>query len=147
DTNNEITRTPRRLPAMKVHVVNVMRAAPGETGRSLDRFARFSRGIEERGFAGLWVTDSFGRGRPTLDPIVLMSVIAAVTQKIEIGTCVLQVPVRHPAELAHRIQALPKTGRAGSRHQVLPRCGRETGGAVERDRRSERQRRGHAARR
>jgi len=91
---------------MRVHVVNVMRAAPGETGGTLDRFARFARGVEERGFAGLWVTDSFGRGRPTLDPIVLMSVIAAVTQKIEIGTCVLQVPVRHPVELAHRIQSL-----------------------------------------
>ena len=91
---------------MRVHVVNVMRPVPGETGRTLDRFARFARGVEERGFAGLWVTDSFGRGRPTLDPVVLMSVIAAVTQKIEIGTCVLQVPVRHPAELAHRIQAL-----------------------------------------
>jgi alkanesulfonate monooxygenase SsuD/methylene tetrahydromethanopterin reductase-like flavin-dependent oxidoreductase (luciferase family) len=91
---------------MRVHVVNVMRPAPGETGRTLDRFAGFARGVEERGFAGLWVTDSFGRGRPTLDPIVLMSVIAAVTHKIEIGTCVLQVPMRHPVELAHRIQAL-----------------------------------------
>src|ERR1700686_2813368 len=91
---------------MRVHVVNVMRAAPGETGRTLDRFAGFAHRVEEKGFAGLWVTDSFGRGRPTLDPIVLMSVIAAVTQKIEIGTCVLQVPVRHPVELAHRIQSL-----------------------------------------
>jgi alkanesulfonate monooxygenase SsuD/methylene tetrahydromethanopterin reductase-like flavin-dependent oxidoreductase (luciferase family) len=91
---------------MRVHVVNVMRPVAGESGRTLDRFARFARGVEERGFAGLWVTDSFGRGRPTLDPIVLMSVIAAVTQKIEIGTCVLQVPVRHPVELAHRIQSL-----------------------------------------
>src|ERR1051326_1774059 len=91
---------------MRVHVVNVMRAQQGETGRTLDRFARFARGVEERGFNGLWLTDSFGRGRPTLDPIVLMSVVAAVTRKIEIGTCVLQVPVRHPVELAHRIQSL-----------------------------------------
>jgi alkanesulfonate monooxygenase SsuD/methylene tetrahydromethanopterin reductase-like flavin-dependent oxidoreductase (luciferase family) len=35
-----------------------------------------------------------------------MSVIAAVTQRVEIGTCVLQVPVRHPVELAHRIESL-----------------------------------------
>jgi alkanesulfonate monooxygenase SsuD/methylene tetrahydromethanopterin reductase-like flavin-dependent oxidoreductase (luciferase family) len=52
------------------------------------------------------MTDSFGRGRATLDPVVLMSVAAAVTGKVEIGTCVLQVPVRHPVELAHRIQSL-----------------------------------------
>ena len=106
---------------MRVHVVNVMRAQQGETGRTLDRFARFARGVEERGFAGLWVTDSFGRGRPTLDPIVLMSVIAAVTQKIEIGTCVLQVPVRHPVELAHRIQSLHAL--TGSRLQLGLGCG------------------------
>jgi len=94
---------------MRIHVVNVMRAHPGqpaETGRTLDRFAGFAREVERKGFAGLWMTDSFGRGRATLDPIVLMSVTAAVTDRIEIGTCVLQVPVRHPVELAHRIQSL-----------------------------------------
>jgi alkanesulfonate monooxygenase SsuD/methylene tetrahydromethanopterin reductase-like flavin-dependent oxidoreductase (luciferase family) len=35
-----------------------------------------------------------------------MSAVAAVTNRIEIGTCVLQVPVRHPVELAHRIASL-----------------------------------------
>jgi alkanesulfonate monooxygenase SsuD/methylene tetrahydromethanopterin reductase-like flavin-dependent oxidoreductase (luciferase family) len=54
----------------------------------------------------LWVTDSFGRGRPTLDPVVLMSILASVTRRVEIGTCVLQVPVRHPVELAHRLAGL-----------------------------------------
>ena len=106
---------------MRVHVVNVMRPVPGESGRTLDRFAGFARGVEERGLAGLWVPDSFGRGRPTLDPIVLMSVIAAVTQKIEIGTCVLQVPVRHPVELAHRIGSLH--GLSGSRLMLGLGCG------------------------
>jgi alkanesulfonate monooxygenase SsuD/methylene tetrahydromethanopterin reductase-like flavin-dependent oxidoreductase (luciferase family) len=91
---------------MRVHVVNVMRGTPEIAGETLERFAEFARQVEARGFHGLWVTDSFGRGRPTLDPIVLMSVIAAVSRRVEIGTCVLQVPVRHPAELAHRIQSL-----------------------------------------
>ena len=91
---------------MRVHVVNVLRPAPEMTGRTLERIAGLARQVEARGFTGLWVTDSFGRGRPTLDPIVLMSVIASVTQRVEIGTCVLQVPVRHPVELAHRIQSL-----------------------------------------
>jgi alkanesulfonate monooxygenase SsuD/methylene tetrahydromethanopterin reductase-like flavin-dependent oxidoreductase (luciferase family) len=91
---------------MRVHVVNVLRPEPGAAGRTLDRFGNFARQVEAKGFTGLWVTDSFGRGRPTLDPIVLMSVIAAVTRRVEIGTCVLQVPVRHPVELAHRIAGL-----------------------------------------
>lgn len=91
---------------MRVHVVNVLRPDGAEGRPILDRFSSFARQVEARGFSGLWVTDSFGRGRPTLDPIVLMSVIAAVTSRIEIGTCVLQVPVRHPVELAHRINGL-----------------------------------------
>ena len=52
---------------MRVHVVNVMRGTPEIAGHTLDRFASFARGVEERGFHGLWMTDSFGRGRPTLD--------------------------------------------------------------------------------
>lgn len=91
---------------MRVHVVNVLRGDPEIAGKTLDRFAAFARAVEAKGFHGLWLTDSFGRGRPTLDPIVLMSVAAAVTDRVEIGTCVLQVPVRHPIELAHRIESL-----------------------------------------
>src|SRR6185437_5952484 len=91
---------------MRVHVVNVMRGTPDIAGHTLDRFAKFAADVETRGFHGLWMTDSFGRGRPTMDPVVLMSVAAAATKKVEIGTCVLQVPVRHPVELAHRIESL-----------------------------------------
>ncbi len=91
---------------MRVHVVNVLRPTPETKGRTLERISDLARQVEARGFTGLWVTNSFGRGRPTLDPIVLMSIIAAVTWRIEIGTCVLQVPVRHPVELAHRIAGL-----------------------------------------
>jgi alkanesulfonate monooxygenase SsuD/methylene tetrahydromethanopterin reductase-like flavin-dependent oxidoreductase (luciferase family) len=97
---------------MRVHVVNFLRPDPVYDGRTLDYLTDLARQVEARGFAGLWLTDSFGRGRPTLDPIVGMSVVAAVTSRIEIGTCVLQVPVRHPVELAHRIGSLhAMTGR------------------------------------
>src|SRR4051794_6312108 len=106
---------------MKVHVVNVTRPDPGIAGHTRDRIADLARQVESRGFAGLWVTDSFGRGRATLDPVVLMSVIAAVTNRIEIGTCVLQVPVRHPVELAHRIQSLHAM--TGDRLQLGLGCG------------------------
>src|ERR1043165_996151 len=95
-----------RARAMRVHVVNVLRGTSEVKGQTLDRIAGLARTVEEKGFHGLWVTDSFGRGRPPLDPVVAMTVIATVTKRIEIGTCVLQVPVRHPVELAHRIQSL-----------------------------------------
>jgi alkanesulfonate monooxygenase SsuD/methylene tetrahydromethanopterin reductase-like flavin-dependent oxidoreductase (luciferase family) len=62
--------------------------------------------IEKLGFAGIWVTDSMGRGRPTLDPTVVLSALHSGTRRIELGTGVLQVPLRGPGELAHRIQSL-----------------------------------------
>jgi alkanesulfonate monooxygenase SsuD/methylene tetrahydromethanopterin reductase-like flavin-dependent oxidoreductase (luciferase family) len=101
---------------MRVHVVNFLGPNPDYTGRTLEYLTALARQVEARGFAGLWLTDSFGRGRATLDPIVGMSVVAAVTSRIEIGTCVLQVPVRHPVELAHRIQSVHAL--TGSRLQL-----------------------------
>ena len=50
--------------------------------------------------------DSLGRGHPTTDPLLLLAVLCGATKAIELGTCVLQVPLRHPVELAHRAQTL-----------------------------------------
>ncbi len=58
---------------------------------------------EETGFDGLWFFDSLGRGNFRPDPVSSMAAAAAVTERIELGTCILQVPLRHPVELAHRI--------------------------------------------
>jgi alkanesulfonate monooxygenase SsuD/methylene tetrahydromethanopterin reductase-like flavin-dependent oxidoreductase (luciferase family) len=74
--------------------------------RVLDRVADYARRIEARGFPGIWVGDSLGRGRPTLDPLMELSVLAAVTERVELGISVLQIPLRHPIELAHRVQSL-----------------------------------------
>jgi alkanesulfonate monooxygenase SsuD/methylene tetrahydromethanopterin reductase-like flavin-dependent oxidoreductase (luciferase family) len=74
--------------------------------RLLDRVAGYARRIEAAGFPGIWVGDSLGRGRPTLDPLVELAVLSAVTSKVELGIGVLQLPLRHPIELAHRVQSV-----------------------------------------
>lgn len=61
------------------------------------------RTIERIGFDSLWFFNAIGRGYYIPDPLILMSVAAAVTDRIEVGTCILQVPLRHPVELAHSI--------------------------------------------
>jgi alkanesulfonate monooxygenase SsuD/methylene tetrahydromethanopterin reductase-like flavin-dependent oxidoreductase (luciferase family) len=61
---------------------------------------------ERLDFAGLWVTDAFARGRATLDPLILLGLLAGHTDRIELGTCVVQIPLRHPVEHAHRVQTL-----------------------------------------
>jgi alkanesulfonate monooxygenase SsuD/methylene tetrahydromethanopterin reductase-like flavin-dependent oxidoreductase (luciferase family) len=72
----------------------------------LSRMADYARRIETSGFPSIWVGDSLGRGRPTLDPLIELSVFAAVTTRAELGISVLQLPLRHPIELAHRVQSV-----------------------------------------
>ncbi len=91
---------------MKVSAMIRFAPAAGPHDRLLDRAADYARRIEARGFPGIWVGDSLGRGRPTLDPLIELSVLAAVTQKVELGISVLQIPLRHPIELAHRVQSV-----------------------------------------
>src|SRR5580692_5026921 len=74
--------------------------------RLLARMADYARRIEAAGFPGIWVGDSLGRGRPTLDPLIELTVFAAVTERVELGISVLQLPLRHPIELAHRVQSV-----------------------------------------
>ncbi len=69
-------------------------------GSSLADSARL---IERVGFDSLWCFDAIGRGTLLPDPLIALSVAATVTQRIEVGTCILQVPLRRPVELAHRI--------------------------------------------
>ena len=68
--------------------------------------ATYAQGMataERVGFESLWFFDTIGRGRFRPDPISSISAAAAMTKKVELVTCILQVPLRHPVELAHRV--------------------------------------------
>lgn len=71
-----------------------------------EQICALARRVERLGFQGLWLTDAFARGKATLDPLILLGAIASQTTRIELGTCVVQVPLRHPVEHAHRVQTL-----------------------------------------
>jgi alkanesulfonate monooxygenase SsuD/methylene tetrahydromethanopterin reductase-like flavin-dependent oxidoreductase (luciferase family) len=62
-----------------------------------------ARAVERAGFDSLWCFDSIGRGSMIPDPLVALSVAASVTERLTLGTGILQVPLRRPVELAHRI--------------------------------------------
>jgi alkanesulfonate monooxygenase SsuD/methylene tetrahydromethanopterin reductase-like flavin-dependent oxidoreductase (luciferase family) len=62
-----------------------------------------ARRLERLGFDSAWAFDAIGRGYVLPDPLITTSVAAAVTDRIEVGTGVLQVPLRRPVELAHRV--------------------------------------------
>ena len=90
-----------------------------------------ARRLEEVGFASLWLSDHIvqpetftshypfaadGKATwPTDDPwydaIVSMAMIAAVTERVEIGVAVLVLPLRHPVELAKQIATIDALSR------------------------------------
>ena len=92
---------------MQIAIVAIP-SAPHGGGPSamLGRVVDFGRRVERLGFAGCWIVDAFARGQAMLDPLMFLSTLAGATERIELGTCVMQVPLRHPVELAHRAQTL-----------------------------------------
>src|SRR5262249_38546820 len=70
----------------------MIRLSPGAEPhtRLLNRMADYARRIEASGFPGIWVGDSLGRGRPTLDPLTALAALAAVTEPADLGICALR---------------------------------------------------------
>ncbi|MEM9565652.1 MAG: LLM class flavin-dependent oxidoreductase [Actinomycetota bacterium] len=77
----------------------------GQPGRGT--LADSARRLEGLGFRSLWVFDAVGRGFMLPDPLQALTAAAAVTSpETELGTGVLQLPIRNPAEVAHRAMTL-----------------------------------------
>ena len=76
---------------------------PGAGPITATTLADAARAIEAAGFTSAWAFDSIGRGWLHADPLTALAVAATVTRGIELGTGVLQVPLRHPVELAQRV--------------------------------------------
>jgi len=92
---------------MKVGIVIMPRRFDeGDKRPMIEQVVAVAQNVEKLGFAGAWVTDAFARGWPTLDPLVLLGALCVATQRIELGTCIVQIPLRHPVEHAHRVQTV-----------------------------------------
>ena len=65
--------------------------------------ASAARNIEAHGFDSAWVLDAHNRGQFLLqDPFACLAVAASHTTRIELGSCIVQVPLRAPYDLAER---------------------------------------------
>ena len=85
--------------------VNLPMTAPDGSALTGDALIAGARLIERAGFDALWCFDAIGRGFILPDPLIAVSVAATATERVTVGTCILQVPLRRPVELAHRILA------------------------------------------
>ena len=77
--------------------------SPDGSAPAADTIATSAKLLERLGFDSMWAFDAIGRGFLLPDPLIAVSVAAACTTSLTVGTCILQVPLRRPVELAHRI--------------------------------------------
>ncbi|MFI5614426.1 LLM class flavin-dependent oxidoreductase [Amycolatopsis sp. NPDC051903] len=68
--------------------------------------AEWAKRLAGEGFESLWTPQVIGRGFLVPDPFVTLAVAATATEGVEVGTATVQVPLHHPADLAHRILSL-----------------------------------------
>jgi alkanesulfonate monooxygenase SsuD/methylene tetrahydromethanopterin reductase-like flavin-dependent oxidoreductase (luciferase family) len=67
----------------------------------------FARRAEGLGFDSVWAGDSLV-ARPRVEPLTLLSAVAAVTTSIGLGTAALTGALRHPLLAAHTIASLDR---------------------------------------
>lgn len=71
-----------------------------------DTFADSATAVEELGYASIWTFDAIGRGFMLPDPLMALTVAAGVTERVELGTGIMQLPIRNVVEVAHRVLTL-----------------------------------------
>jgi alkanesulfonate monooxygenase SsuD/methylene tetrahydromethanopterin reductase-like flavin-dependent oxidoreductase (luciferase family) len=83
----------------------------GQTERHPERLRDFARHAEALGFDSLWITDHIVTAHrfysvSWLDSLMTLSHVAAITERVRLGTSILILPVRQPAVLAKEIATL-----------------------------------------
>lgn len=79
---------------------------PIANGQDHQFLAEQARTYAGEGYTSLWSAQAIGRGFMIPDPFVALSIAATVATEVELGTAVLQVPLYHPMDLAHRVFSL-----------------------------------------
>lgn len=64
---------------------------------------------EAMGYSSVWTFDAVGRGFMLPDPLMALAAAGAATDRIELGTGIMQLPIRNVVEVAHRLFTLEIT--------------------------------------
>jgi alkanesulfonate monooxygenase SsuD/methylene tetrahydromethanopterin reductase-like flavin-dependent oxidoreductase (luciferase family) len=65
-----------------------------------------ARMVEDAGLDGIWMGDGISPGMTRPDPLMWLLVACAATDQLEVGTSILQIPLRNPVELGQRLLTL-----------------------------------------
>jgi len=79
---------------------------PFSPDRPERNLAERARTYESCGYESLWAANSIGRGVFQGDPFIALAVAASVTENIELGTGIVQLPLYHPVDVAQRVLSL-----------------------------------------
>lgn len=72
----------------------------------LARIRDIATKVEAAGYDSLWTQDvTFGRTR-SVEPVTLLSYLAAITKRVRLGVSVLVLPARNPVQLARSLAAV-----------------------------------------
>ncbi len=95
----------------------------------MDLISKWSKRAEELGFESLWVQEAITGDVPILEPVNLLSYVAAITERVQLGTSVMVAPLRNPVQLAKSLGTLDQMsngrlivgiGLGGRQDDVLP---------------------------
>ena len=71
-----------------------------------DTWADAARTAEQLGYTSVWTFDAVGRGFMLPDPLMALAAAGAATERLELGTGIMQLPIRNVVEVAHRLLTL-----------------------------------------
>ena len=72
---------------------------------------RWSKRAESLGFESLLTQEAITGAVPILEPVTLLSYLAAITEKVRLGTSVIVAPLRNPIQLAKSLGSLDHMSR------------------------------------
>ena len=72
---------------------------------------RGAKRAESLGFESLWTQEAITGAVPILEPVTLLSYLAAITEKVRLGTSVIVAPLRNPIQLAKSLGSLDHMSR------------------------------------
>jgi len=72
---------------------------------------KWSKRAEALGFESLWTQEAITGAVPILEPVTLLSYLAAITENVRLGTSVIVAPLRNPIQLAKSLGSLDHLSR------------------------------------
>ena len=97
---------------MRIGVLLPTRAIVMRSARrpAVEECWEMARHCDRAGYDAVWVGDSIV-AKPRLEPLTTLAYVAAMTDRVRLGTAVLLPALRHPVVLAHQISNLDQISR------------------------------------